>query len=104
MVALAVRREFLADSVYTVKLASRGHEVPTSLHANMYLVRHARNAAERRFIVVPSEASFAEVLARLAQESAPAVVLVADGNRIRGYVPPETNIAPSQAGKMRPSV
>ncbi len=89
MIALAVRREFMADSVYTVKLAKRGHEVPTSLHANMYLVRHAKNAAERRFIVVTSEASFAEVLARLAQETAPPVILVASGSRIRGYVMPD---------------
>ena len=92
MIALAVRREFLADSVYTVKLASRGHEVPTSLHANMYLVRYARNAAARRFIVVPSEASFAEVLAKLSAETTPAVILVASGSRIRGYVPADAAI------------
>jgi len=89
MIALAVRREFLADSVYTVKLAGKGHEVPTSLHANMYLVRHASNALGRRFIVVPSDASFAEVGSRLASEGAPAVILVAHGHRLRGYVPPD---------------
>ena len=89
MISLAVRREFLADSIYTVKLAGMGHEVPTSLHANMYLVRHASNAAERRFIVVPNEATFADVVARLPADGASAVILVANGNRLKGYVPPD---------------
>ena len=89
MISLAVRREFLADSIYTVKLARMGHEVPTSLHANMYLVRHASNAAERRFIVVPNEATFADVVARLPADGASAVILVANGNRLKGYVPPD---------------
>jgi chloride channel protein, CIC family len=89
MISLAVRREFIADSVYTVKLAGRGHGVPTSLHANMYLVRHAKNAAERRFIVVPNEATFADVLTQLPAGTGPAVILVANGNRLKGYVPPD---------------
>jgi chloride channel protein, CIC family len=89
MIALAVRREFMVDSVYTVKLAGRGHEVPTSLHANMYLVRHASNALGRRFLVVPTEMTFADLLARVASEGAPPVVLIAEGHRLKGYVPSE---------------
>ena len=89
MIALAVRREFLADSVYTVKLAGRGHEVPTSLHANMYLVRHASNALGRSFIIVPDDASFAEVRAALTSRAVAAVILVAKGQRLRGYVAPD---------------
>ncbi len=89
MISLAVRREFITDSIYTVKLTSRGHEVPSSLHANMFLVRHAGHATERRFIVVQSGASFAEVLTQLSTEVSPSVILVADGNRIKGYVPPD---------------
>jgi CIC family chloride channel protein len=92
MIAHAVRREFIADSVYTVKLAGKGHEVPTSLHANMYLVRHASKAVERRFIIVPGEATFAEVLRQLAAEPAPTVILVAQGQRLKGYLPPERMI------------
>ena len=55
-------------------------------------MRYARNAAAGRFIVVPSEASFAEVLAKLLAETTPAVILVASGNRIRGYVPADAAI------------
>jgi chloride channel protein, CIC family len=98
MIALAVRREFLADSVYTVKLAGRGHEVPTSLHANMYLVRHASNALGRKFIVVPSHATFAEVRLRLANEGAAAMILVAQGHRLRGYMPPDRALDLLRAG------
>jgi hypothetical protein len=35
------------ENIYTMKLVRRGHPIPKALHANMFLVRSARDAMER---------------------------------------------------------
>src|SRR6185312_15439384 len=42
--AIAVRKAVLPQSIYTLKLADKGHEVPDSLQANMYRIRAAERA------------------------------------------------------------
>jgi CIC family chloride channel protein len=39
----AQNRLLAPESVYTIKLVSRGHTIPRVRHANMFLVRRARD-------------------------------------------------------------
>lgn len=58
-VALGVRRVLSRENIYTMKLVRRGHPIPKALHANMFLVRSARDAMERDFALADADMSFA---------------------------------------------
>ena len=45
-VGLGVRRMLSRENIYTMKLVRRGHPIPKALHANMFLVRSARDAMD----------------------------------------------------------
>jgi CIC family chloride channel protein len=55
--ALGTRRLVSRESIYTMKLARRGHDIPKALHANMFLVRRAKEVMLRDFTVEPAEKS-----------------------------------------------
>jgi CIC family chloride channel protein len=63
-VALGVRRMLSRENIYTMKLVRRGHPMPRGLHANMFLVRSARDAMERDIVLIDETASFDEFLRR----------------------------------------
>ena len=45
--AIGVRRLLSRENIYTIKLVGRGHFVPKALHANMFLVRQARDVMDK---------------------------------------------------------
>jgi CIC family chloride channel protein len=59
---LGVRRGLSRENIYTAKLVPRGHAIPKALHANMFLVRAAKDVMERNFVVVAAEARLDEFL------------------------------------------
>jgi CIC family chloride channel protein len=61
-VALGVRRALSRENIYTAKLVPRGHAIPKALHANMFLVRAAKDVMEKNFVAVPAEARLDEFL------------------------------------------
>jgi CIC family chloride channel protein len=63
-VALGVRRMLSRENIYTLKLVRRGHPIPKALHANMFLVRSARDAMDSDFMLVDEATSFDEFLRR----------------------------------------
>ena len=71
--ALAVRRAVLPESVYTLKLVKKGHEVPDALQANTYRIRHAERAMSTDFEVRPATAPLDEVIASLVGDRAAAL-------------------------------
>jgi CIC family chloride channel protein len=81
-----VRRAVLPQSIYTLKLADKGHEVPDSLQANMYRIRAAERAMCLDFELRPAEATLEETLASLVETGRPLFVLIANGNRLAGYL------------------
>ncbi len=44
--SVGVRRLLSTESIYTLKLVRRGRTLPKALHANMFLVRHAREVMD----------------------------------------------------------
>jgi chloride channel protein, CIC family len=84
--ALGVRRLLSRESIYTMKLARRGHDVPKALHANMFLVRRAKEVMLRDIAVEPAETRLDQFLQRPEHEGAMRHVVVARGGRIFGVV------------------
>ena len=84
--AIAVRRELLQHSIYTVKLFTKGHEVPDALQANMFRIRHAESVMSRDFAIRPATATVDETVATLSETGRPIYLMVADGRRLKGYL------------------
>jgi CIC family chloride channel protein len=83
---LGVRRALSRENIYTAKLVGRGHVIPKALHANMFLVRAAKDVMERDFLTVPAELGLDAFLRQPGHNGAMRHVVVTDGNRIAGVV------------------
>jgi CIC family chloride channel protein len=84
--AIAVRRALLPQSIYTLKLFTKGHEVPDALQANMFRIRHASAVMSTDFEVRAASATIEETVESLAETGRPIYLFVADGKRLKGYV------------------
>jgi CIC family chloride channel protein len=84
--SFGVRRLFCKESIYTIKLARRGHPVPEVRHANMFLVRRAAEVMQRDFLVAPIESNFAALLRGFNGQASMLHVLASRGERIVGAV------------------
>jgi CIC family chloride channel protein len=61
-VALGTRRWLSPETIYTLKLARRGHAAPKALHANLFLVRSAAEVMETNAVVLDESYLFAEFM------------------------------------------
>jgi CIC family chloride channel protein len=73
-----VRTLLLPHSIYTLKLARRGHELPTALRANFVSLKRAKELMDTRFVVVPASAT-ADDLARIASGRPDASCFLVEG-------------------------
>jgi CIC family chloride channel protein len=78
-----VRRLLCRESIYTAKLARRGHPIPEALHANVHLMRLAREVMEESFPVLEAEATLEEAAEALAATGERGFLVVAGGGRVR---------------------
>ena len=82
--SVGVRRLLSRENIYTLKLFRRGHVVPKALHANMFLVRRAREVMATDIISLPASTSFDEFLHMPACTGGMRHLLVTSGDRIVG--------------------
>ncbi|HLY45624.1 MAG TPA: chloride channel protein [Stellaceae bacterium] len=82
--AVGVRRMLSRENIYTLKLYRRGHVVPKALHANMFLVRRAREVMDTDFALAPAEMSFDAFLRVSENQGRMRYLLVTAGDRIIG--------------------
>src|SRR5260370_22052530 len=85
-VALAVRRAVVPESIDSLKLVKKGHEVPDALQANLYRILHADKAMATDFAVRQAGEPLDEVLAALDETGEPFYLMIADGVRLKGYL------------------
>jgi chloride channel protein, CIC family len=83
-IAIGIRRLLSRENIYTIKLVGRGHFIPKALHANMFLVRHARDVMDRNALVLPAKMGFDEFLRRPELSAQMQHVVVFEGDRIVG--------------------
>ncbi len=90
--SLGVRRMLSPENIYTMKLFRRGQVVPKALHANMFLVRRAKDVMDREFMVLPAAMSFDQFLRMPEHKGRMRHVLVEDEGRLTGAVRVNTGI------------
>lgn len=83
-VSVGVRRMLSSENIYTIKLVSRRHFIPKSMHANMFLVRPAGDVMEKDIMVLPGALRFDQFLNMPAQQGGLRHVVVTDGSAIVG--------------------
>lgn len=82
-VAIGIRRLLSRENIYTIKLVSRRHFIPKALHANMFLVRQARDVMDKDVVVLSTTSGFDELRSeRLAGRLVH--VVVSEGDHIMG--------------------
>lgn len=84
--ALGVRRLLSRESIYTIKLVGRGHAIPKTRHANMFMVRRAAQVMERDVQVLPAETSFAAFLSAEEETGRMRHVVVTERGHIKGVL------------------
>jgi len=94
---LGVRRALSRENIYTAKLVGRGHVIPKALHANMFLVRSAKDVMETRFSLVPAETRLDDFLQRPENRAGMRHVIVTNGDRIAGAVRINTGLRSAAA-------
>ncbi|HUN45354.1 MAG TPA: chloride channel protein [Stellaceae bacterium] len=85
-VSLGVRRLLSRENIYTLKLFRRGHVIPKALHANMFLVRRAREVMDTDVVLAPGDMSFDAFLSQPDHRGRMRHVVVTDSNRICGVL------------------
>ena len=94
--AAGVRRALIRETIYTIKLRHRGHRIPQDRHANLYLVQQAASALEAEFIVAETGVSLLNLLSTFQTDATLILpVVVVQGNRICGVVPPRAGLWPT---------
>jgi CIC family chloride channel protein len=85
-IAISVRRLLVAENIYTMKLARRGHQIPKDRHANLFMIRHAGDVMNRRLTVLPASLSVAAAREQVPDAIEASYILVAKETHVVGLV------------------
>jgi CIC family chloride channel protein len=97
-VSVGVRRVLSRENIYTLKLFRRGHAIPKALHANMFLVRHAREVMDTDLILAPADMSFDVFLAQPDHNGRMRHVAVTEDGQVIGVVRINTALRQASEG------
>ncbi|MCT2400712.1 chloride channel protein [Novosphingobium mangrovi (ex Huang et al. 2023)] len=84
--SVGVRRVLSWENIYTLKLVRRGRVIPKALHANMFLVRRARDVMETDVPVLAAEVPFDAFLSETRDDGRLRHVVVTKGGHIHGVL------------------
>jgi CIC family chloride channel protein len=90
--SVGVRRMLSRETIYTLKLVRRGQHIPKARHANMFLVRRAKDVMDPDVLVLPRDASFDQFLTAHGPEGRMRHVVVTDKGRIFGVIRVNTGL------------
>ncbi len=90
--SIGARRMLSRETIYTLKLVRRGRAVPKARHANMFLVRAAREVMDTDIQVLPSDASFDDYLRQPEHAGRLRHVVVTDKDHIYGVIRVNTGL------------
>jgi chloride channel protein, CIC family len=90
--SIGARRVLSRETIYTLKLVRRGRAIPKARHANMFLVRSAREVMDADIQVLPAEASFDEYLRQPEHAGRLRYVVVTDKGRLFGVIRVNTGL------------
>jgi chloride channel protein, CIC family len=90
-----VRTMIHRQSIYTEKLARRGHDIPAALQANFYHLKKTRDVMDTRFVAVPAAGTI-EDFARIASEQPEVSCFLVEGPEgLVGFLTRDSALRPS---------
>lgn len=94
-ISYGIRKLLSRESIYTMKLARRGHYVPDALHASLHLVQRAEKILRTDFVCVVASSALDDFAKQLSPENlaTPEVFLVMENGRTVGYLRREAMLA-----------
>jgi CIC family chloride channel protein len=90
--SIGARRVLSRETIYTMKLVRRGRAIPKARHANMFLVRRAREVMDADIQVLPAEASFDDYVRQPEHAGRLRHVVVTDKDHIYGVIRVNTGL------------
>jgi CIC family chloride channel protein len=90
--SIGTRRLLSRETIYTLKLVRRGRSIPKARHANMFLVRSAREVTDADIQVLPADASFDDYLRQPEHAGRLRHVVVTDKGHIYGVIRVNTGL------------
>lgn len=90
--SIGARRMLSRETIYTLKLVRRGRAIPKARHANMFLVRSAREVMDADIQVLPAEASFDEYLRQPQHAGRLRYVVVTERGHLFGVIRVNTGL------------
>jgi CIC family chloride channel protein len=96
--SVGVRRLLSRENIYTLKLVRRGHVLPKALHANMFLVRRAKEVMGTDVVLAPAEMNFDTFLAQPDSDGRMRHVVVVEADRILGVLRVNTALRQASEG------
>jgi CIC family chloride channel protein len=90
--SIGARRVLSPETIYTMKLVRRGRTIPKARHANMFLVRAAREVMDADIQVLPVDASFDDYVRQPEHAGRLRHVVVTDQGRIVGVIRVNTGL------------
>lgn len=90
--SIGARRIISRETIYTLKLVRRGRAIPKARHANMFLVRPAREVMDTDIQVLPAEASFDDYVRQPEHAGRLRHVVVTDKGHIFGVIRVNTGL------------
>ena len=85
-VSLGVRRMLSFESIYTMKLVRRGHAMPRGLHANLFLVRSARDIMLRDVAILDEATTFSMFLSMSESAGGLRHIVITRGRHVAGVL------------------
>ena len=95
--SVGVRRLLSRENIYTLKLFRRGHFIPKALHANMFLVRHAKEVMDTEMVFAEGDLGFDAFLAQPGHDGRLRHVIVTEGHHIMGVLRVNTALRQASA-------
>jgi CIC family chloride channel protein len=89
-----VRRLLSRQSIYTLKLARRGHYMPEALRADFHQLQRAREVMDTHFATVTASSTLDDLASIAAENPEVSWFLVTDGDGVRGLVTKEAALTP----------
>jgi chloride channel protein, CIC family len=90
--SIGARRVLSRETIYTLKLVRRGRAIPKARHANMFLVRSAREVMDADIQVLSAEDSFDEYLRQPGHAGRLRYVVVTDKGHLFGVIRVNTGL------------
>ena len=90
--SIGARRVLSRETIYTLKLVRRGRSIPKARHANMFLVRKAREVMDTDIQVLPAEASFDDYLRQPEHAGRLRHVVVTENEHLYGVIRVNTGL------------